>query len=418
MAYKTLEKLFYMDSSASRFSENERLARERLESDSAFRTGIQLDTGELFISVPRELSLLNEQVLRKERRVSALWKNLPSVALGSFVRGLIADEVVCSNEIEQIRSTRRQVEAALDAARERGGSHAPFYEFAQLYLNLADHPKLPETLEDIRRLYDSVVEGTLSPDDEIKTTLFRREPVYVMGNHGTTVHTGVAPNLVRPMMEQLLRLMHTDDLPATYRAIVCHLLFEYIHPFFDGNGRTGRYLLALQLSEPLSQPTVLSLSRVIAEHKSTYYKAFATAEKKLNHAEATHFVMTMLELIGMAQDDLIIALENKSASLEVLEEKIPELERDGLARRECNALFYAAQMHLFGMFQETRLADAAACLGMGKQTASKALSELASMGLLVKTRSRPLTYQLSKKGEEMLFSDRAGEGAAAGRSAQ
>ena len=69
------------------------------------------------------------------------------------------------------------------------------------------------------------------------------------------------------------------DIPELYAAALCHFLFGYIHPFFDGNGRTGRYLLALQLSRPLSQPTVLSLSRVIAENKATYYRAFDAVER-------------------------------------------------------------------------------------------------------------------------------------------
>ena len=66
------------------------------------------------------------------------------------------------------------------------------------------------------------------------------------------------------MLTQWLALSRSEDIPETCSALLCHFLFEHIHPFYDGNGRTGRYLLALHLSEPLSQPTVLSLSRTIA----------------------------------------------------------------------------------------------------------------------------------------------------------
>lgn len=67
MEYKSLEKLFYMDASSDRYANNERLAEERLTADSTFRTGVMTDYGELFLATPRELSLLNERVLRLER---------------------------------------------------------------------------------------------------------------------------------------------------------------------------------------------------------------------------------------------------------------------------------------------------------------------------------------------------------------
>ena len=94
MDYPTLEKLFYKDTSSQRFDNHQEQLRLRLEAESTFRTGIMLEHGELFCAVPRELSLASEQVLRRERRVSALWKALPTVALGAFIRSLILDEVV------------------------------------------------------------------------------------------------------------------------------------------------------------------------------------------------------------------------------------------------------------------------------------------------------------------------------------
>ena len=72
MAYPTLEKLFYADHSSDRFASHEARTQQRLANESTFRTGIQLEHGEFFLAVPRELSIETEQVLRRERRVSAL----------------------------------------------------------------------------------------------------------------------------------------------------------------------------------------------------------------------------------------------------------------------------------------------------------------------------------------------------------
>ena len=405
MAYLTLEKALYADSSPDRFTLRNRLLNERLSSESTFRTGIHLNTGELFLAVPRELSLANEQVLRRERKVSALWRSLPPIALGAFIRSLVMDEVVYSNEIEGVHSTRRQIELALEEAQRdtealkdaASKAHAPFAEFAKLYLNLIDNPEPPRTLQDIRAAYDAVVRDALDRRDRLGETLFRAGPVYIQGSRGQTVHEGVSPeSRIEEMLTEWLALSRSDAIPETYSALLCHFLFEYIHPFYDGNGRTGRYLLALHLSKPLSQPTVLSLSRTIAENKAEYQRAFDVVERKLNAAEATPFVLTMLRLIGEAQDDLIANLSEKQ---QMLRDIVTSLDSSGdVSERARNVLYYAAQMELFDAFGETRATDVSEHLHVSRPTARKAFDELVGAGYLRRTKSRAAIYRLTESG--------------------
>ena len=413
MAYPTLEKLFHKDVSSRRFENHKEQLSLRLEAESTFRTGIMLKHGELFCAVPRELSVANEQVLRRERKVSALWKALPPVALGSFLRSLILDEVVYSNEIEGVHSTRRQIEAALNEAKRDTSSlagasekpHAPFMEFARLYLGLTDNPQLPSTLQEIRDIYDAVVRDSLDKRDQIKHSLFRTRPVVIESNRGKILHEGVTPeDSIKKMLDQMLALMHSEDMPETYSALLSHFLFEYIHPFYDGNGRTGRYLLALSLNAPLSQPTVLSLSRVIAENKSAYYKAFDVTERPLNCSEATHFVMTMLDLIGQAQEDLIADLQSKRRSLDILGRKVDSLD-ESFSERDRDLLFFVGQLSLFDTLEETGTRVAAHHLGVTIPTARKALESLRERGFIERTNARPAVYRLSDQGKSALGID-------------
>ncbi|WP_303213492.1 Fic family protein [uncultured Enorma sp.] len=408
MSYPTLEKLFYQDSSSERFDRHAHLARQRLESESTFRTGIELAHGELFLAVPRELSTSSERILRRERRVSALWRGLPTVALGAFIRSLIMDEVVYSNEIEGVHSTRRQIELALEhvgAGSPQGAqtdSHTPFVEFANLYLNLTDNPVPPATLVDIRTIYDSVVADAIDPADLPGDAIFRSGPVVIENERGKVIHEGITPEpAIEAAMRQWLGLSRDERIPELYSALLCHFLFGYIHPFYDGNGRTGRYLLALHLSQPLSQPTVLSLSRVIAENKAAYYKAFDITERKLNCAEGTHFVLTMLDLIGQAQDDLIADLESKRDMINRVMAQIGNLENSH-SPRAVETLFYAAQMHLFDAFRETRQNLLAEHLKASQATARRLLTSLSAENLLRKTSARPVAYQLTDQGLKTL----------------
>lgn len=74
--------------------------------------------------------------------------------------------------------------------------------------------------------------------------VYRRIPVTIMG----AVHTPPQPYLVPPQMEQLI--MKYEQMASKHiveRVAIFHLEFEAIHPFIDGNGRTGRLLLNLEL---------------------------------------------------------------------------------------------------------------------------------------------------------------------------
>ena len=410
MTYPTLEKLFYKDASSKRYENHREQLLLRLEAESTFRTGITLEHGELFCAVPRELSVANERVLRRERRVSALWKALPPVALGAFLRSLILDEVVYSNEIEGVHSTRRQIEVALNEAKRDTSSlagaakrpHAPFMEFARLYLGLTDNPQLPNALQDIRDIYDAVMRDSLDDEDQIKHSLFRTRPVVIESNRGKILHEGVMPETtIKKMLEQMLALMHSEEIPEIYSALLSHFLFEYVHPFYDGNGRTGRYLLALSLSTPLSQPTVLSLSRVIAENKSAYYKAFDITERPLNCSEVTHFVMTMLDLIGQAQEDLMADLQQKRASLDGLGQRVDSLDKS-FSERDRDLLYYIGQLSLFDTLDKTGTSATADHLGVTIPTARKALESLRLRGLVERTSVRPAIYRLSESGKDLL----------------
>ena len=95
--------------------------------------------------------------------------------------------------------------------------------------------------------------------------VFRRVPVRIMGAH----HEPVQPYLIEPKMEQLLLEYAASEEHIVTRLARFHIEFEGIHPFIDGNGRTGRLLVNLELMKAGYPPIDIKFT-----DRAAYYKAF------------------------------------------------------------------------------------------------------------------------------------------------
>ncbi len=211
-----------------------------------------------------------------------MWRSIPGVMRWNYIYHAISEELLATQ-----RDGGGQVDAEGDGSRrgrspagqDRGDMEkARFGEFAKLYLNLTNRDvELPKTLEDIRDIYDKIaldeIDDKNRPDGAVQERRCRG-PRTARHRHPQRRQQRGADISAARTDDDLAR---SDTIPFLQRAIASHFLFEYIHPFYDGNGRTGRYLLALYLSNDLTLPTVLSLSRTIAENKNEYYKAFTEA---------------------------------------------------------------------------------------------------------------------------------------------
>lgn len=407
MAYQSLEKLFHMDASSKRFENNVALAASRREAESSFKTSFEIGGEELFLATPRELSLLNETILGREREIAVALSDLPAIARGALIRGLVIDEVVCSNELEGVYSTRRQINELLETMPVDSSklSHRRFRELARLYLELSDNSHvLPQTPEDIRRIYDRIMSGEELGEDAPDGTLFRKGEVSIIGDGGRVIHQGLSPeSRIISALSQMIGLASSPDIPGTYRAAASHFIFEYTHPFYDGNGRTGRYLLALYLSRPLSTLTALSLSRAIAENRNPYYRAFREVEHPLNHGELTPFVIMLLQYVDVAQQRILSDLEIRGSQFQIVRRNLERLsEQEPIPDKQRDLLFMLAQFDLFGAFPDVPIEGMEKYLGLRREMTRKHVRALEERGLTKKVSGRPLRFALTEKGETLL----------------
>ena len=103
--------------------------------------------------------------------------------------------------------------------------------------------------------------------------VYRRIPVRIMG----AKHEPVQPYLIEPKMEQLLREFNESTEHIVTKLARFHIEFEGIHPFIDGNGRTGRLLVNLELMKAGYPPIDIKFTDRI-----TYYNAFDEYHVKHN----------------------------------------------------------------------------------------------------------------------------------------
>lgn len=103
---------------------------------------------------------------------------------------------------------------------------------------------------------------------------FRTSQNWIGGSRpGNALFVPPPPDQVLDCMGALELFLHNQDVPSLIRAALAHAQFETIHPFLDGNGRTGRLLVTLLLCHDgvLAQP-LLYLSLFLKAHRTTYYE--------------------------------------------------------------------------------------------------------------------------------------------------
>jgi len=166
----------------------------------------------------------------------------------------------------------------------------------------------------IKEVHLIVTRHTLEGDNEAFSGKFRNDVVYV-GNH-----TGIEHEKIVPALEEIINLSVNNKryLHGLVKGILLHYFIAYIHPFFDGNGRTARTLFYFKsVKNDLKFVELLSISAHLKNNGNKYEKAFENVVD--NDYDVTYFVDFCLE-------SLLAALNKIEKKIEYLF-KIAEIQQ-------------------------------------------------------------------------------------------
>lgn len=213
-------------------------------------------------------------------------------------------------------------------------------------------------------------------------------------NDGTIVYTPPQDaNEIAEYMKNLERFINDDsmcDFDPLVKMAIIHHQFESIHPFYDGNGRTGRIINVLYIVQNrLLDLPILYLSRYITRNKAEYYRLIQAIRDKNsdNASEWEEWILFMLRAVEETAFDTINLVKGIGKLMTDYKNILRPLFGKYYKHELLNNLFFHPYTKL-EYFQRD--------MSISRQTASKYLDKIVSTGLLEKRKLGRENYYVNK----------------------
>ena len=369
-------------------TEYESIYDARFNSEASIKLPIKIHENVGFIFNTNEITKLLVKIYKTINKINLLRTRLPNIAINSYIIKSLKDEIALTNEIEGVRSTRKEIEDAIDSI--KNDKSARFKGLVDKYFKLISNEIIPlNNCKDIRTIYDALVLPEIEKENLPDGILFRKEPVQVVSATQKEKHRGIMPeSKIIESLDLCLDFLKNDDIDSLIKISAFHYLFGYIHPFYDGNGRTSRFISSYLIKNELDILLALKLSYTVKNNINKYYKAFDVCNDRKNKGDITFFVVTFLELLSQASDDLYTKIADLNDQLNYYNNIINTLVNEKVLNdKQAKCIFILCQNRLFddtymNMNTLTEL------LEKSDTTTRKILKSLESKNLLVKSRNK------------------------------
>ena len=364
------------------------------------KEGVRLsDRFNLFLVPINEITQLLININSKSEQIKNLIQKLPGVASNQFFYQMLVSEIKGTNEIENVSSTTEEINFAIDNINNEK-KNIRLKSFAYMYSSIkVGKVNKIEKLDDIRKLYDDLLAGEI-PEDKLPDGKLFRDGFVRIGNSTKTVHCPKEhENEIVDQLKEWIEFINDDKIESIIKACVAHYYFEYVHPFYDGNGRLGRYIFCSYVGKKLDPYTAISFSHQVNLNKNKYYKGFEEVENKKNYGEVTLFVLNLLNYLENGQNDV---LDKLLTSIDHLEFVKLELEKQKYSHIELNLLYIYSQAFIFNDF-EGSVEDREMYEifkkneGISKRNVKTSIDDLENHGLIETVKKKPFKRKITEK---------------------
>lgn len=223
---------------------------------------------------------------------------------------------------------------------------------------------------------------------------FRKVPGTALLNEqtGETIYTPPQDaRKIEALMGNLEQFVNDDELcdwdPLVKMAVIHHQ-FESIHPFYDGNGRTGRILNILYLVRcGLLDSPILYLSRFINQNRSDYYRLLQAVRTEADPSQAWEaWVLYMLEGVEQTSYQTIRLIQGIKDLMQAFKHTL---------RQELPKIYSQDLLNIIFSHPYTKISFVEQGLGVSQVTAIRYLAELTRIGLMYKTKIRRESYYVN-----------------------
>ena len=250
------------------------------------------------------------------------------------------------------------------------------------------------TLNDIKHVQQILEQNTAGFRTTPGTQLKRSTDgavIYTPPQDGMAIETYMA-NLERFINDESL-----SSLDPLIKMAIIHHQFESIHPFYDGNGRTGRIIniLYLVITGLLDLP-ILYLSRYVTRNKGEYYRLIQAIRDKNNDnaKEWEAWILFMLKGVEITAEDTISLVKNIGDLMAEYKRIIRPAFGGKYNHELLNGLFY----HPY-----TKIGHVESNMQVSRQTASKYLDKIVGLGLLKKEKLGKENYYINTRLRNMFI---------------
>ncbi len=344
-------------------------------------------------NLPLDIDIETKAILKKSilankalAKLNGVAKIIPNQAI--LINSLILQEAKDSSEIENIITTHDELyQSSLDIS---NISHATkeVQSYSRALLKGFDLVKetsllLTRHIVDIQQELEGNVAGIRKQSGTVLKNQATGEVIHTPPQEETTI---------RKLLDNLEQYINTNDgIDPLIKMAIIHYQFETIHPFYDGNGRTGRIIniLYLVLNELLDLP-ILYLSSYIIKHKADYYRLLQEVRTKGSWEE---WIIYMLEGIEQTATKQVQLINDIKELMDNTKEKL---------KAELPKIYSKDLLEVLFIHPYTKIDMLVDNLELHRDTASKHLKAMEKIGILNSVQIKNTRFYVNVKLFELL----------------